>query len=1537
MKNYTTLVYYAFLKSISLMHLSLVFVLTVFLAAFSQSAIAQNTATVNSVQNNFPIQEVTLIVDRSGANEQVIVQNTPGEPNPLPEDVKVEVESILLQNGDRIFGTTRVPIVKSANPLLGSNIDAAGIRVIRFDHSDASQFISHANNLQNFLNAMAEVVSTPDLRSYWDIGGNTILTENPAFVDVIYPNQIPSSGYLMVSERNGNSGFDILPLDKDGNIIANAIRILIREQFDWNSGVNHQIDIPDQKQWLTVFKPELFQTEEPIYGFRLFDIGESDGKIIFFAREVSAAPDNAGPIFGFFGEENVINIFENDELDGRTLDPADINLTVFDDEGALANGFLILDTDPNSPTFGRVSVPAGTPAGIYTFEYEIEDKLDGRTDRAIVTIRVVDPIDGPEFPDCREGFDCNNSLDKISLEGIYLSDAAGNPISEICESGSSKEVYLALSLASYVDQTLFESRFIGDLSIGESSLQINAFLGNIEPNETGQVRILSEAFSWNCGDQIKINDILIIWLGEEPDFENPVEDCTPYEEGKCIAEVIIGSPLTLDFDWTACEEEGTFIFNFTSSVAGGVPVLDEEGQNVLRYTYAWDFNNNGTIDSNEANPTFVYGDDSAEQVRLVVTDGSGNSVTKIKQLEYPTAIEVVETIIQPREGEQNGSIQLDVSGGTGELVIEWRRGEELIGEETTLENIGAGQYSLTITDANGCVFTKTFDITEKEIPQRELEVSKVASTSTFEAVGQVITYTITVVNTGREVLNNINVEDPLTGLLEEIETLAPGAENAVVFTTEYIVSQVDMDRGEIVNVVLVNAGDVEASDTAVVEGLQQSGINVQKTADKEEVQNTGEVITYTITVENTGNTTLTDVVVKDPLTGMVETIDVLLPGEERIFTTQYTVTLEDEIALVPIVNTVLVSGTDPNGEDIQGADEIEVEVICVDKTRIQGIIFNSDDGTPLARVPVLLIPQSGTPGNVLLQVTGDDGRYFFTGIAPGSYLVQVQDANININKGLFPVDSSLLFTDVEVCNYVIHDFPYTFSDEPVIGDFVWYDLNGNGVQDEWFDANNDGVVTQNVPDENGFVPFAQWEWIDLNGDGRFDGPENEGELNKAGVGNALNPNIIVEGPDGLIREIVIGLTGYYRTRPEVLGEFTVTLDLDENLADAARALAATGRVKVLPNNGNSRLTEDNEEAFDASCGVTTDNPYEFELTAANTQRFDIDFGIRCEEGLGEDLEIIANDDDFGVLPVDFTGVLGNILDNDLLEGQRPDPSLVDFIFTDLDDIIGLNINENGELSLLIPGVNEPREYVLRYILQETANPSNQDDAIVIFRIVEAEVDLSVTKTSDEAEIFEGDEFVYRITITNNSEFDATNVLVTDDLPNGISFIGSTFTSSDPNVVVNEDVQGNRVTWTIPVLSAGAVVEITLRVSADALSGENPVTITNVVTVVGDQEDPDNQNNTDSDTNTVRPFFIPNVITPDGDGKNDTFEIKGLGKFVTNEIIILNRYGDHVFERFNYANDWDAPGQVAGTYMYVLRGIDAQGRTHEFKGWIQVIK
>lgn len=316
--------------------------------------------------------------------------------------------------------------------------------------------------------------------------------------------------------------------------------------------------------------------------------------------------------------------------------------------------------------------------------------------------------------------------------------------------------------------------------------------------------------------------------------------------------------------------------------------------------------------------------------------------------------------------------------------------------------------------------------------------------------------------------------------------------------------------------------------------------------------------------------------------------------------------------------------------------------------------------------------------------------------------------------------------------------------------------------------------------------------------------------------------------------------------------------------------------------------------------------------------------------------IIANDDDLGEYVVTYGGVLGNILDNDILNGNPVNFEDVNFEFTELAGIIGLLINENGELSL-IPGLNPPGEYVLSYELREAANPTNIDEATVTFKLLVNDLDLSITKTSNGVEIFEGDEFFYEIMVNNIGGTDARNVVIVDDLPNAVSYLGSSFEPSDPQMELDVRVSGAAVTYTVPFFPADASLMIRIRVRANEINSDRIVQVTNIATVSSDDNDINMDDNQASDSNQINPFFIPNVITSDGDGLNDRFEIKGLDKFVENEIVIFNRNGDHVYERKNYQNEWAADGLVSGTYFFVLKAVDRQGKSHEFKGWIQVIK
>ncbi len=85
-------------------------------------------------------------------------------------------------------------------------------------------------------------------------------------------------------------------------------------------------------------------------------------------------------------------------------------------------------------------------------------------------------------------------------------------------------------------------------------------------------------------------------------------------------------------------------------------------------------------------------------------------------------------------------------------------------------------------------------------------------------------------------------------------------------------------------------------------------------------------------------------------------------------------------------------------------------------------------------------------------------------------------------------------------------------------------------------------------------------------------------------------------------------------------------------------------------------------------------------------------------------------------------------------------------------------------------------------------------------------------------------------------------------------------------------------------------------------------------------------------------FIPNVLTPNNDGYNDTWLIKNVALFPRNSVQIINRWGDVVYQSRNYRNGWDgtfggAP-LPAGTYYYILDLGDDWG---VFKGDVTILR
>ncbi|QIG38942.1 DUF11 domain-containing protein [Microbacterium sp. 4R-513] len=232
----------------------------------------------------------------------------------------------------------------------------------------------------------------------------------------------------------------------------------------------------------------------------------------------------------------------------------------------------------------------------------------------------------------------------------------------------------------------------------------------------------------------------------------------------------------------------------------------------------------------------------------------------------------------------------------------------------------------------------TWTVTSSAVPH--LTVTKEAAPTTVVAAGASVVYTIRVLNDGPVTVEDVTITDPLPGL-PALQITWPGDEGVLasgqeaVATATYTTTVQDADAGRIVNTATAagrTPGGVDVSDDGSATVLIPSApaIEVVKQVDYEPgtAGRAGDTLLYGFTVRNTGNVTLTDVEVTDPLPGLSEiaygtwpgTPGVLAPGQFVTATATYVVTQDDVDGLAGVSNTATATGTPPTGPDVSDDD-----------------------------------------------------------------------------------------------------------------------------------------------------------------------------------------------------------------------------------------------------------------------------------------------------------------------------------------------------------------------------------------------------------------------------------------------------------------------------------------------------------------------------------------------------------------------------------------------------------------------------------------
>lgn len=235
----------------------------------------------------------------------------------------------------------------------------------------------------------------------------------------------------------------------------------------------------------------------------------------------------------------------------------------------------------------------------------------------------------------------------------------------------------------------------------------------------------------------------------------------------------------------------------------------------------------------------------------------------------------------------------------------------------------------TATDSDGKTVTSNQGTatTTIETPRPGIsvtkEVDKTVLTGGEARAGTKLTYTISVTNNGNTTVSGLTATDTMRydgNPTLDFGTIAPG--KTVKIRAQHTVTQDEVNAGKVVNAIVVSGSSMTSRDSVETSISPSSSLTVSKAVDTANIAADDAIaekrLTYTITVCNSGNSTVTGVSLADELSGasvgkLGKTT--LAPGEETTATATYAITAGD-IAAGSVVNAVTAKGTAPSGKSV---------------------------------------------------------------------------------------------------------------------------------------------------------------------------------------------------------------------------------------------------------------------------------------------------------------------------------------------------------------------------------------------------------------------------------------------------------------------------------------------------------------------------------------------------------------------------------------------------------------------------------------------
>ncbi len=252
------------------------------------------------------------------------------------------------------------------------------------------------------------------------------------------------------------------------------------------------------------------------------------------------------------------------------------------------------------------------------------------------------------------------------------------------------------------------------------------------------------------------------------------------------------------------------------------------------------------------------------------------------------------------------------------------------------DDIDAGEVLNTATVNSAQTDPKAANNTESIPKINDMTLVKTGTLDTGDdgiaTPGDLIKYTLVAENTGNTTLHTVSIADPKLGALlctpTQPATLLPG--DKLICEGSYAITQTDIDNGIVTNEAIGDSDETDPTPGSTDEKIPQApGLQIVKSgllnAGSDNRATPGDVIDYTVTATNSGNQTLTGVIVSDPKLGTLSCAPVqpatLAPTGSIVCTGSYAITQSDIDAGV-VKNTATADSAQTDKVDGENIEDI---------------------------------------------------------------------------------------------------------------------------------------------------------------------------------------------------------------------------------------------------------------------------------------------------------------------------------------------------------------------------------------------------------------------------------------------------------------------------------------------------------------------------------------------------------------------------------------------------------------------------------------